>query len=64
MAQRTGVPTLIKVAQRMCQLIVQFAPIIQRQYPSNGALHAALASAMAACSVLENELVDVRIIGD
>jgi hypothetical protein len=64
MAQRTGVPTLIKIAQRMCQVIVQFAPIIQRAYPSNAALHAALAAAMAACSVLEAELVEVRAYGD
>lgn len=64
MASRTGVPTLIQVANRMCKLIVQFGPIMQRAYPSNSALQAALAAAMAACSVLENELVQVREFGD
>jgi hypothetical protein len=60
MAVKTGVPTLIQVAQRMCQLINAFAPIIRRVYPDNTALHVALETAQAACMVLHNELEDVR----
>lgn len=60
MAVKTGVPTLILVAQRLCQLINAFAPIIRRVYPDNTALHVALETAQAACMVLHNELADVR----
>jgi hypothetical protein len=62
--QRNGVPTMMKVAQRLCQLIVKFTPLITSQYPSNAALHAALASANAACSALEIQLVTIRQTGD
>jgi len=62
--QRNGVPTMIQVAQRLCQLIVKFSPLITSQYPSNAALLAALAAANAACSALEAQLVLVRQVGD
>lgn len=61
---RTGAPTLIKIGKRMCDLIQRFGPILQSAYPSNTALHAALAAAMAACSVLTAELEAVRGKGD
>lgn len=64
MAKRTGVPTLIHIADRLCSLIVAFSPIIQRTYPDNVALQTALSTAMAACSVLRSELEDVREYGD
>lgn len=64
MAKRTGVPTLIKVAERMCQLIVTYSPVIQSLYPANTALQAALAAANAACQTLHNQLAEVREYGD
>ena len=64
MARRTGVPSLMFVARRMCALIAKFTPVIQHLYPTNAALMAALAAANAACSVLHAELETVREYGD
>jgi len=64
MAARNGVPTMIKVAQRLCQLIVKFTPVITAQFPSNTALLAALAAANTACAALEAQLALVREFGD
>jgi hypothetical protein len=64
MAQRNGVPTMIQVAQRLCQLVVKFTPIITQQFPSNAALLAALAAANTACAALEAQLQLVRDYGD
>ena len=64
MARRTGVPTLMDIASRMCKLIVAFAPIIRRVYPDSTALHLALDSALVACQALHEELETVREYGD
>lgn len=64
MARRTGIPTLMMIARRMCDLIVRFTPVIQDLYPTNAALLAALAAANAACAALHVELADVREVGD
>lgn len=64
MASRNGIPTILKTAQRLCQLIVKFTPIIATAFPSNAALQAALASANAACAVLVQEAGSVREYGD
>lgn len=64
MAKRTGVPALIGVALELCRLITKFSPVIVATYPSATALHAALAAANAACSVLHVELSEVREYGD
>lgn len=64
MARRTGVPTLIGVAARMCDLITRFTPTIAQVYPGNSALQAALAAANSACAVLHQELAQVREYGD
>jgi len=64
MARRTGVPALMQVARRMCDLITRFTPIIVQVYPQNSALNAALAAANAACAVLHQELAEVREYGD
>jgi hypothetical protein len=64
MTRRTGVPTLLKLAQEMCRLIVKFTPIIQALYGTNTALMAALAAANAACATLVEELAVVRELGD
>lgn len=64
MARRTGVPSLIKTAQRLCYLITKFTPVITHLYPTNLALLAALAAANAACGTLEAELAAVREFGD
>lgn len=64
MARRTGVPSMMQVAERLCFLIVRFTPVIQQLYGSNAALMAALAAANAACSTLHAELAAVRNYGD
>lgn len=64
MAKRTGVPTLQNLAQKMCKVIVAFAPIINRVYPDRPALQLALTSALTACDVLYKELEEVREYGD
>lgn len=64
MARRTGVPTLMDIAQKMCKFLVAFGPIIRRVYPDSTALHLAMDTAMAACGVLEQELAKVREYGD
>ena len=64
MARRTGVPSMMQVAQTLCRLIVKFSPVIAVVYPGNAALQAALAAANAACAVLVDELAAVRETGD
>lgn len=64
MAKRTGIPSLMFLASRMCRLIIQFSPVIAQLFPSNAALLAALAAANAACAVLHQELALVRDYGD
>lgn len=60
MARRNGIPTIFRIALRLCDLLNQFAPIIAVQYPTNTALLAALAAAQAACSELAIEANKVR----
>lgn len=64
MTKRTGIPSLMDVARRMCLLLVKFTPIIQSLYGDNATLMAALTAANAACSALHEELAQVRETGD
>ena len=64
MARKTGVPSLMAVAERLCFLITKFTPVITRLYPDNAALLAALAAANAACAALHVQLAAVRDYGD
>jgi len=64
MAQKTGVPTLLRVANEMCKYVTQFTPVITRLYPDNAALLAALAAANTACAALIAALSAVREYGD
>ena len=64
MVFRTGVPSLMTVAEKMCRLLTKYAHIIQVVYPESQALHVALAAALSACSVLLTELAKVREYGD
>ena len=64
MAQRNGVPTMIVIATKLCQLIVKFTPVITAQFPTNTALLAALAAANTACAALAAQLQLVRDFGD
>lgn len=64
MARRTGVPTMLFVAKRLCDLIGRYGSIVATLYPSNVALIAALAAANAACGALAIELQAVREVGD
>jgi hypothetical protein len=63
MAKRNGVSSLVQVAKRLCSLIVNFSPIIAREFPSNTALQTALAAALAACQALSDELAAVQDFG-
>lgn len=64
MARRTGVPSILKIAQELCRLITKFTPVITALYPGNTALLAALAAANAACATLVEEVSAVREYGD
>ena len=64
MARRTGIPTMLFIAQRLCDLITRYTPIITVLFPANVALLAALAAANTACSELASELSAVRDYGD
>lgn len=60
MTRRTGVPSLLQVAKRLCSLITTFTPVLTKLYADNEALLAALAAANAACAALEVQLSAVR----
>lgn len=64
MARRNYVFTLQKVAMALCKYIAVATPILQRQYPENATLQAALVAANTACGVLFEELEAVRVVGD
>lgn len=61
--KRDGLFSISKTAHVMCRLLVDFSPVIQKLYPSNTALHAALAAALAACQVLQEETTAQRELG-
>lgn len=63
MTKRTGIPSLMVVARRMCGLITNFTPIITTLYPTNTALLTSLSAANAACQALHEELAKVREYG-
>ena len=64
MTQRTGVPSLMEVARRLCLLISNFTPILTKLYGDNEALMLALQAANAACATLHHELAAIREYGD
>lgn len=64
MVFRTGVPSLMAVAEKLCRLLTKYSNVIQTAYPDATALHVALASALIACSVLLTALAEVREYGD
>jgi hypothetical protein len=64
MTHRNGVPTMLQVAQKLCQLIVKFTPTLTAEFSGNAALLAALAAANAACAALAAQLQLVREYGD
>lgn len=63
MARRNGMPTMRKVALRLCLLITRFDVVIRKQFPENAALLAALDAAVVACAVLRQEIEAVLPIG-
>lgn len=64
MARKTGVPSLMIVARRMCDLITRFTPVLTQLYGGNAAFMAALSAANAACMALHEQLAIVRETGD
>lgn len=54
--RRDGLYSLQRTARELCRFIVEFSPVIRRLYPTNTALHDALDAALAACTVLEQQV--------
>ena len=63
MGRRTGLPSMMQIARRLCFLIVAFRPVIQRLYSENTLLLLALDTAAAACAELEKQIIDVLEVG-
>lgn len=64
MARRTGIPSILEIAQTLCRLITKFTPVIVQQYGGNAELLAALAAANTACAALVEQAAAVREYGD
>jgi len=64
MARRTGIPTLMALGERLCKFIVAFTPTIRAVTNNDVAVMTALATALAACEVLNQELENYRDSGD
>lgn len=64
MTRRTGIPTMQKLAVRLCTAITAFTPIIVVAYPGDTVILAALAAAQTACQTLSAELAARRDYGD
>jgi hypothetical protein len=62
--QRTGVPSILLTAERMCKLLAAWTPTIKTLFPGATALHDALDAAAVACAALAAELELVREYGD
>ncbi len=62
--RRTGLRTIRDLAQKMCNLVSAFSPIIRRAFPDSPALHLALDTALAACGTLVQEADLVLEVGD
>lgn len=63
MARRTGIPTLLWVMKRACQLIAKYGALIKSLNPGNDALALAIDAANVACGALADELLLVRDFG-
>lgn len=64
MAKRTGVPSLQKVAAKLCSLILKYYDVIRVLSGDDPAVLAALAAAQSACSTLHQQLGPLREYGD
>lgn len=64
MPTRTGVPTILKTAKRMCDLLARYSSLIKSLTPGNTSLHDALDDANTACIALSASLELVRNYGD
>lgn len=63
MTKVTYIPSLDDAAHKMCALLTRASPTIQRLYPNNAALQAALQAALAACATLGEETAKERDYG-
>lgn len=61
---RTGVFKIGNLAKAMCRAVNIATPAIQRAYPNNPTLMAALTAANLACQTLSSEVDAVREFGD
>jgi len=53
MASRTGIPTVIRIAQLFCATLSRLAPTIKRLTSENEEVGLAIDTALAACLALE-----------
>jgi hypothetical protein len=60
MARRTGIPSIIELAKRMCDLIIRFQGVIRLITNNDPIVEAALQAALAACDALANSLGEYR----
>jgi hypothetical protein len=64
MARKTGVPTLLEIALRMCQFITTWYVVIVRFVDFDEDVIAALGLAQNACYALRDSLEPYRPLGD
>lgn len=56
MAQRTGIPKIVKIAKALCLAVTFFTPLIRKVTNNDPLVMAALEAALLACAALEAEL--------
>lgn len=64
MASRTAVPLLLKLTQKICSLIADFTPAINKVFGDNETFMAALVVLNAACAAFTLEAVAAIPLGD
>lgn len=64
MAVKTGIPTVIVVARKLCKVIQALSPLIRKATNNNPDVIAALGAASLACEALELILEPYLVPGD
>lgn len=61
---RSGIPTMLKVGHKLCQLIEKYEDVIFVVTGGNETVQGALDTALAACEALETAIKPYRETGD
>jgi hypothetical protein len=64
MAAKTGIPTILEIMVRLCDLLRRFEPILRQLTDDKEALSAVIATIMTACEALRVILLPLREFGD